>query len=138
MPAPQSNAQNTRKVLWLANMTAIMFFAAIILFLPNFMQPLDLPDVQVPVLVLGLLSLPVAFLARRLVGIDNAREPIKGLAPTGREQMQKDNARFAVAGTLAELPAMFGLVYALVGGESLYALGLAAAALVATLVLKPE
>lgn len=138
MPKPTPDHPRTRKALWLANLTVVMLIAGIILFLPRIMQVNDLPDTQTPILIFALLSLPVAFLAPRLTGIGGPRLP-QGQAPDRTpEQAQKETTRFAIAGTLAELPAMFGLIYALVGGTTLYGLLFAAAALAATMALRPE
>jgi hypothetical protein len=135
MSRPAPDPQRTRKVLWLANLTAIMFFGALILFLPGMVQLGDMSDVRLPVLVLAILSIPAAFLARRLTGLDKPRDPLAAGKPDNAEQAL---ARFTLAGTLAELPAILGLVYALMGGDGFYSLSFAAAALLATLALKPE
>ena len=138
MSRPTPDNQRTRKVLWLANLTAVMLLAAIILFLPQMVQPSDLPNARLPVLVLALLSLPAAFMARRISGMNSAREPLQSGKPTDPKQAQKETSRFAIAGTLAELPAMFGLVYTLLGGNGFHGLLFAAAALLATMLLRPE
>ncbi len=139
MSRPTPDPQSARKVLWMANLTAVMFIAAIILFLPRIMQPSDLPDARMIVLVLALLSVPAAFLARRISGMDALRSPGQPAAPKNNmKQAQKETTRFVVAGTLAELPAMFGLVYSMLGGDGFYGLSFAAAALVATMLLRPE
>jgi hypothetical protein len=138
MKTSAPDTQRIRKVLWLANLTAVMFIGGIILFLPRMMATGEPGEAGPAILVLALLSLPVAFLARRISGMDAAREPAAGGRPDALEQSRKATARFAVAGTLAELPAMFGLVYAVLGGDGFYALCFAAAALIATLLLRPE
>ncbi len=128
----------TRKVLWLANLSAIMFIAGLILFLPDLVSISPIPSVQTPVLVLAVLSVPVAFLAARLTGAGNPRVYVETTLKQDPALAQKAVSRFALAGTLAELPAMFGLVYAIIGGNSFYALVFAAAALLASIALRPE
>ncbi len=70
--------------------------------------------------------------------MDAVRAPGRPAPENDAKQVQKETARFVVAGTLAELPAMFGLVYAMLGGDNFHGLLLAAAGLVATMLLKPE
>jgi hypothetical protein len=87
------------------------------------------------VLVLALLSIPLAFFAGRLLHVDTSRQaPDRAANPA---QAQKAISSFAIAGTLAELPAMLGLVYAVMGGDTLIALLFAAASLAAMFVLRP-
>lgn len=134
----QPDQARTLNVLWMANLTAVMIIGGVIKFLPEIIEVNSLPAVQMPMLVLAALSVPLAFYAGRLMGVG---EPPAPSVPGRRAETvgkQKELSRFAIAGTLAELPAMLGLVYAMVGGDTLYGLAFAAASMVAMFTLRPE
>jgi hypothetical protein len=128
------NVERTRQVLWLANLTTVMILGGVIKFLPDLIEISGQPALQTPVLVLALLSIPLAFFAGRLLAVDTSRQAPGAANPA---QAQKAISSFAIAGTLAELPAMLGLVYAVMGGDTLIALLFAAASLAAMFVLRP-
>ncbi len=138
MTTQSPDPARTRKVLWLANLSFIMLIAGLILFLPDLASISPIPEVHTPILALALLSLPVAFLAARLTGAGSPRAGLESKRKQDTALAQKAITRYALAGTLAELPAMFGLVYAIVGGDSFYSMVFAAAALVATFALRPD
>ena len=138
MNPTRPDALRVRKALWLANLTAVMVIACVIYFLPGVFDARPLPAAATVVLWLAVLSIPVAFLARRLTGLPVSGPPGRGAAADDPARVRKETSRYAVAGTLAELPALFGLVYAVVGGDALFALLFAAASLAATLALRPE
>jgi hypothetical protein len=132
--AQKPDVSRTRQALWLANLTAVMIFGGLIVFLPGRVEISSLPEAQMPLLALALLSVPLAFLSGRLLRLD-LHAPPQNLSKIAAQQTV---SRFAVAGTLAELPAMLGLVYVMIGGASLIGLLCAAASLAAMLTLRPE
>ncbi len=139
MPSPnQADPKRTAKVLWMANLTAVMFITCLIYFLPSLIEIQRLDPVLMPILVIGILSLIPAFLAGKLTGATELQRMDSRTAQTQPQKAQKLMGRYAVAGALAELPVMFGMVYAVMGGESLHSMLLAAAAMVATFALRPE
>lgn len=131
-----SNPLGVAKVIWMANLSAVMLIGSLIYFLPSLMEISAVNTVHEAMLIIGLVSLAPAFLAGKITGATELLSQVQTSAdPKGTQKLL---GRFTLAGALAEMPAVFGLVYVAMGGTGLHGLFLAAASMMAIFTLKPE
>ncbi|NEV62602.1 hypothetical protein [Thiorhodococcus minor] len=139
---PMPNLAPNRIVLWGAQLASALVMTALAWWLPELIQIQPIPAAALPVLGVGVAAVPLAIILARVLGARRQRSDIQihEAVPTETQQAQSsqpDLGRYLVAVAIAELPAVLGLVYVLIGGDRLHALGLGAAAVILILTLWP-
>jgi hypothetical protein len=139
-------------ILWLAQINSVVVLTVLAWVLPGFAAVEPVPRVQQPLLIAALVSLPLALLIGRWLmnrargDGENRADPIARATAAKRSagslHAESDAGReiglSVIAWAVCELPMVLGFVYALLGGERLYAVVLGAASLLLLLLLRPD
>ncbi|ADC64129.1 hypothetical protein [Allochromatium vinosum] len=125
------HADRLRGVYWLAQIGSVVIMTALAWFLPELIAIDDLPQIHVPVLIAGLVAIPlILIVTRRLVPsakpLEKRYDPLDNATPAPRSV---GLGTYLIALALCEIPIVLGLVAVLMGARPEYALGLGTAAL---------
>ena len=133
------DADRLRFVYWLAQIGSVVIMTALAWFLPELIAIDDLPQIHVPVLIAGLVSIPLILIVTRRLApgakpLETRYDPLAGARPAPRPA---GLGPFLIALALCEIPIVLGLAAVLMGARPEYALGLGAAALLLLLTQRP-
>ncbi|NEX19001.1 hypothetical protein G3480_01495 [Thiorhodococcus mannitoliphagus] len=131
-----------RRVLWGAQLSSAVMVTALAWWLPELVAIQPIPAAALPVLGVGIGAVPLAIVLARVLDVRRRRSDIQvhEAVPSltrSSQATQPDLGRYLVVVAIAELPAILGLVYVLIGGDRLHAVGLGAAAVILLLSLWP-
>ena len=129
-----------RRVLWGAQLAAVLLVTGLGWWLPGRAGVEAVPVVQLPLLILAILAIPAVVVAGRLLRFDE-RDSGPGIGAAGEEGEEAERrrlGRYVVVIAMAELPAILGLVYALLGGAQVHALALKVGSVLLLLVFRPS
>lgn len=132
------------QILWSTQILSVLIMTALAWGLPELIPIEPIAGVPVPLLIVAIASIPVVFLVARLLGFGATREDIHthNARPDGHDGANADDktklARYLVVLALAEMPAIFAIVYVFVGGNRTHAIALGAAALAMMLTFTPR
>lgn len=131
-----------RRILWAAQLASVAIVVGLAWWLPDLVPIQSVPGAQFPVLIVGILAVAVVFLLERRLG-NRERRPDPRLHPQASTEagVRAERGRFGryvLIIALADAPAIFGLVYVLVGGAPSHALILAAGSLLLLLSFRPD
>lgn len=140
--SPMPNRAPNRIILWGAQLTSAIVMTALAWWLPELIEIQPIPAAELPVLGVGIAAVPLAIILARVLGARRQRSDVRvhdaiPLETRAARRPRPDIGRYLVAVAIAELPAIMGLVYVLIGGDRLHALGLGAAAVILILTLWP-
>lgn len=132
-------AYRLRGLYWLAQIGSVVIMTALAWFLPELIAIDDLPQIHVPVLIAGLVSIPLILIVMRRLApspkpLETRYDPLAGARPAPRPV---GLGAYLIALALCEIPIVLGLVAVLMGARPEYALGLGAAALLLLLTQRP-
>lgn len=138
-PNPPLDTDRLRGVYWLAQVGSVVILTALAWFLPELIAIDDLPQIHIPVLIAGLVAIPLMLsVTRRLVPSakppETRYDPLANATPAPRSV---GLGPYLIALALCEVPIVLGLVAVLTGARPEYALGLGAAALLLLLTQRP-
>ncbi|MET0081507.1 MAG: hypothetical protein ABW079_00720 [Sedimenticola sp.] len=127
----------TLQILWGALLGSVSLLGGVIWFLATQVELTAVsPEILQMILLVGFLS-PLPYLLVKMAG----RRDSDGSGPSpshADEERQKTLQRFIVGASLAELPAMFAIVYTALGGELDWAFLLWGISLVLLLAARPS
>lgn len=139
---PKADPMSNRLILWGAQLSSALIMTALAWWLPDLMPIEPIPGAIRPIMLMAVASVPLAIVTARLLGVRRRRADIVvhesrpgDAAP--RRAPAGELGRYVAAVVLAELPAILGLVYVLMGGSRLHALAFGAAAILLILTLWP-
>jgi hypothetical protein len=137
-----------RFVLWAAQVLSVLMMTALAWWLPELIELSPVPDASLVLVVIAVAAVPVTVLIARLFGVGAAdgagygsrpmpQRPAAlavGNPPAGGQAL----GRYVAVIALAEVPAVLGLVYVVLGGPRPNAVMLGGASLVLLLLYRPK
>jgi len=130
-------------LFWFAQLAAVLILTAVAWFLPSLTPITPHPEAQLPILAVGVASLPLVLLLGRWLGLRQSRPDVQlheipGLSGEHARPTAAPPVRWLILLALAEFPAVLGVPLVMFGGEPLYAVGLGAASCLILLVYRPR
>lgn len=129
------------RLFWGAQLSSASLLTALAWWLPELVPLEPIAAAQRPVLLLGIASVPLFILAARFLRARQPRSDVRTRDPLSSQPTSVgtgNSTRYLIALTLAELPAIFGLVLSLTGGDRIQAVMLGLAAILSILTLYPR
>ncbi|WP_200330473.1 hypothetical protein [Thiocystis violacea] len=133
----ERNPQPNRLILWGAQFGSVFVITVLTWWLPGLILVEPIDAARLPILAAGIVSVPLAILAARLLRARRPRSDVRVHEPVADPESPGKIGRYLVALAFAELPAILGLVYVLIGGDRLHSAALGTAAIMLLLTLWP-
>lgn len=139
--ASRADARRFRRILWWGQVLTVLILAALAWWLPDLMAIHSAPGVQSTLFLIGVGAVPLIFIIGSRLKGDSETAGSQGRQRRGKVTDSGPSVpapgRYVAILVLAELPAVLGLVYVLLGGLPMQALMLSAGSFVLLFLFPP-